>query len=171
METWTLNDKHHNSGICIVSPSSGLAHCPVCMREYLKENSYDLLKCTKFYDYNNIICKCYFSDNVYFPIIEPMQIFTFCCKCDLTKYNGKFYADKEWNKRMRISVSLLIPLYEDETYKDPLILYVCDNKEGSLNLRTKKPFNENDIINHIDVLKYLRQSPFIIDEYIDEMIM
>ena len=79
-----------------------------------------------------------------------MQIHTFCSKADLDFYNGKHYIDNEWKNRMIILVKILIPLYEDKNCRSPLIFYVCDDKQGSSVLRSKKPFNEKDLI---DALK------------------
>ena len=166
MEKWSEKDRPNNGEICILTSRESLyVHCPICKREYLKQDTNTLLKCSQFYDFNNIICKCYFSDNIFFPIVEPMQIHTFCSKADLDFFNGKYYIDNEWKNRMIILVKLLIPLYEDKTCRSPLIFYVCDDKQGSIVLRSKKPFNEKDLIDASFFTKFIQQSPRMIDGF------
>jgi len=96
-----------------------------------------------------------------------MQIHTFCSKSDLDFYKGKYYVEDEWKSRMCILVKLLVPLYEDKTCRSPLIFYVCDDKAGSIVLRSKKPFNEKDLIDVNLFTKFIQQSPRMIDGYLD----
>ena len=66
MEKWSEKDRPNNGEICILTSKESLyVHCPICKREYLKQDTNSLLKCSQFYDFNNIICKCYFSDNIF----------------------------------------------------------------------------------------------------------
>ena len=70
---------------------------------------------------------------------------------------------------MMIVLNLLVTVYDDKACRDPLILYVCDNKEGSIELRNKKPFNENNIVDAHLFYKFIRQSTTIITKYLDKI--
>jgi hypothetical protein len=170
MEKWIEKDDMINYNYLKLSDGSNtMFHCPVCKREYMKYNSKELLHCTKFFDYSNIICKCVFQNSIKIAFIEPMQIFTLTTKTNLYFKDGTFYSESQWFKRMKIIVDLLIPIYESDEYKDPLILYVHQESADSFTLKTNKPKYDEDLLDSNYFFKILSQHPLMIDDFLEEI--
>jgi hypothetical protein len=98
-----------------------------------------------------------------------MQIFTLTTKTNLYYEDGTFYSESQWFKRMKIIVDLLVPIYESDEYKDPLILYVHQDSINSFTLKTNEPKYDDDLLDCNYFFKLLSQNPRMVDDFLDEI--
>ena len=124
---WYSNNKPH------------IFKCPLCRKEY-SSAGIDFL--------HPIIGKVVFKNNIESGLEEANHLFFYSGKMDLKfdRLSESFNIDDIWLKKMKILFKILFMYMRSDTMTKPLVLYMYKDRDHSFTLKTKKPKDDDELI-------------------------